>query len=210
MLLTKTLVRIRGRHFMRKSRILIVWNTNDRSSGFDSLCDQNLILEHIDFQNLTLDKLNEEYSGIILSGTDASPINNIEVYQLQQSLFNQIDIPILAICGAFQVMAMTFGAQISDCDSPVYGRTSVVHNQTVPLLAKLPTEFTVFCKHRWAIRQISAPLEAFAWSSDYSYVYGIRLKNSPHYGLQFHPERRNDGTLVLRNFVNQILKFDES
>lgn len=193
---------------MCEKKILIVWNTSDRSSGFDILNQNNLYLEHIDYRDLTLDKLNEGFNGIILSGTDKSPINNLEVYHVQQSLFRQTDIPVLAICGAFQVMAMTFGAKISDCDSPVYGRTAVIHNQTTSLLNQLPIEFSVFCKHRWAICETPEALEAFAWSADSRYVYGIRPKNSPHYGVQFHPERRNEGTVVLENFARQILNID--
>lgn len=186
---------------MQRDKVVVVWNTDDQSSGFDVIDNNDISLQHVHSSEFNTDNIAEDVLAVILSGTDVSPRFHLDHYEDQQRLFHQRRIPVLAICGAFQVMALTFGSKIIDCEKPIYGRTKTIHDEITELLVGLSNPFSVFCKHRWAISELGNDLEPFAWSSGGEYIYGIYRPNYPHWGVQFHPERRNDGTMILRNFV---------
>lgn len=191
---------------MPKSNILVVWNTEDHASGFDAIAGPNINISHVAYSDFTPDAFVNDVHGIILTGTDLCPRHNLDHYHRQQQLFYQKDVPVLAICGAFQVMALTFGAEIIECEKPIYGRTPTVHDGDTKLLENMPNSLTVFCKHRWAIVNVDSVLNDIAWSTDKRYIYGIYRPGYPHWGVQFHPERRNDGTAILNNFARLVVQ----
>lgn len=186
--------------------ILIISNVERLPPGFFDFDRKNGINLHIiDYRKLsTFDWNSHSYNGVILSGTDYAPHLYPDLYEDEQRLIRSCSIPLLAICGGFQILCKTFGATVSDTKNPVYGRTRVVALREDDLWEGLPMPFNVFSKHKYAITDEVNDFNITARNESGEFVYGIRHKSQPFFGVQFHPERRHDGTLIMNNFFKLV------
>ncbi len=119
-------------------------------------------------------------------------------------------IPILGVCLGHQVIAECFGGEIVQADRIVHGKVEPISLDGCGLFRNLPAtaEFTRY--HSLAAKRSSLPdcLEITAESSDKE-IMGIRHKEFPVEGVQFHPESigcLDAGRLILKNFLRYKLK----
>lgn len=87
---------------------------------------------------------------------------------------------------------------------PIYGRTKAVALSNDFLLHNVPCPFTVLSKHRYYVKKPPANFQVIAKSIEQDIIYAVKLYDRHHYGVQFHPERRNDGTKILQNFIEIV------
>ena len=115
-------------------------------------------------------------------------------------------IPILGICLGFQGIGEVFGGKIIYAPVLFHGKTSVIQHLGTGLFAGLPQEIEVGRYHSLIVEKASLPacFEITAWTED-GLVMGIRHKNFPIEGIQFHPESvlTRDGKTMLNNFLQQ-------
>lgn len=120
-------------------------------------------------------------------------------------------LPLLGVCLGHQAIAQSFGANIIRASQIMHGRTSQVFHDQQGVFEGLdnPTEFTRY--HSLIIDKASLPdtLLISAWTSNESNapdeIMGIRHKQLPIEGVQFHPESilSHAGLKLFENFLKQ-------
>lgn len=118
-------------------------------------------------------------------------------------------IPILGVCLGHQVIAQAFGGEIIRAETLVHGKTSDILHDGRGLFAGLPEFFAATRYHSLVVGRESLPdcLEITAWTKQ-GEIMGIRHKQYPVEGVQFHPESviTEHGHDILRNFL--LMKTD--
>jgi anthranilate synthase component II len=114
-------------------------------------------------------------------------------------------LPLLGVCLGHQALAVACGATVERAARQMHGKTSMVRHDGEGIFAGLPQPFEATRYHSLAVRQDSLPpqLAATAWSEDDGEVMGLRHRELPHFGLQFHPESilTGAGPGLIANFL---------
>jgi len=114
-------------------------------------------------------------------------------------------LPIFGVCLGHQAIGVSFGAEVGRAPAPRHGKTSRIRHAGEGLFAGLPNPFEATRYHSLEVREASLPpeLEAVAWSEDDGLVMGLRHRELPYWGVQFHPESvlTLDGPRLVENFL---------
>ncbi|GLZ36932.1 aminodeoxychorismate synthase component I [Actinokineospora sp. NBRC 105648] len=110
--------------------------------------------------------------------------------------------PLLGVCLGHQGLCLLAGARVAHAPEVRHGRLSAVHHDGRDLFAGLPSPMRVVRYHSLAVDDLPAELEATAWSDD-GVLMGVRHRERPAWGVQFHPESvcTEHGTDLLANFA---------
>ncbi|HEY1091171.1 MAG TPA: aminodeoxychorismate/anthranilate synthase component II [Burkholderiaceae bacterium] len=115
-------------------------------------------------------------------------------------------LPILGVCLGHQSIGAAFGGKIVRAQQLMHGKTSQITTTREGVFADLPEQFTVNRYHSLAIQRDACPdvLALTAWTED-GEIMGVRHKELPIQGVQFHPESilTEHGHAMLRNFLEQ-------
>jgi len=113
-------------------------------------------------------------------------------------------IPILGVCLGHQAIGAAYGGRIVRAREIMHGKTSPVTHAGTDVFRGLPSPYTVIRYHSLAVERDSLPacLEITAQTDD-GEIMGIRHRELPVYGVQFHPESilSEHGHALLRNFL---------
>lgn len=113
-------------------------------------------------------------------------------------------VPILGVCLGHQAIGYAFGAEIVRAPRLMHGKTSPIHHDGKGLFAGLPSPFEATRYHSLILRKESLPecLQITA-TTDQGEVMGIRHREYPIEGVQFHPEAilTQHGKELLWNFL---------
>ena len=118
-------------------------------------------------------------------------------------------IPILGVCLGHQSIGQALGGRIVHAGRIMHGKTSDIHHRNSDVFSGLESPFVATRYHSLVIEQASLPdcLDITAWttteSGDIDEIMGVRHKDFPVYGVQFHPESilTTFGHDLLRNFL---------
>ena len=112
--------------------------------------------------------------------------------------------PVLGVCLGHQSIVEDFGGQVVRADRMMHGKTSSVHHAGRGLFKGLSNSVVVGRYHSLIARRDSLPpcLEVTAWT-DEAEVMGVRHRELPVEGVQFHPESilTVEGPALLANFL---------
>jgi len=112
--------------------------------------------------------------------------------------------PLLGVCLGHQALGQAFGGRVVRAATLMHGKTSEVRHDGRTLFAGLPDPFTATRYHSLVVAPDSVPecLEVSAWT-DEGTVMGLRHRELPLEGVQFHPESilTSSGKDLLRNFL---------
>lgn len=112
--------------------------------------------------------------------------------------------PIFGVCLGHQSIGQAFGGRVVRADKIMHGKTSPIRHQGVSVFEGLPDPFTATRYHSLTVAREDLPetLEITAESEDGA-IMGLRHKNLPTHGVQFHPESisTEHGHAMLRNFL---------
>jgi anthranilate synthase component II len=118
------------------------------------------------------------------------------------------EVPLLGVCLGHQCIGQAFGGDIVSAPHLMHGKTSEIHHDGSGLFAGLPNPFVATRYHSLVVRPESVPaeLEVTATSSD-GMVMGLRHRELPVEGVQFHPESvlTASGPALLANFLGQLV-----
>ena len=113
-------------------------------------------------------------------------------------------VPLLGVCLGHQALGQAFGGKVVRAAKLMHGKTSEIHHDGRTVFAGLPDPFTATRYHSLVVDRGSVPscLEVSAWTDDGT-VMGLRHRELPLEGVQFHPESilTHAGMDLLRNFV---------
>jgi anthranilate synthase/aminodeoxychorismate synthase-like glutamine amidotransferase len=113
-------------------------------------------------------------------------------------------LPILGVCLGHQCIGDAYGASIVRASRLMHGKSSVIRHNATALFSDLPTPFEAGRYHSLIVERESLPshLEITA-ETDEGEIMGLRHREFPVYGVQFHPESvlTRDGKKILANFL---------
>ena len=117
-------------------------------------------------------------------------------------------VPLLGVCLGHQSIGQAFGAKIVRADRLMHGKTDLIHHDGRGLYEGLEDPFVATRYHSLVIRPDTLPerFEVSAWceAPDGSReIMGIRDKQHPVFGVQFHPESflTDCGIAILKRFL---------
>ena len=113
-------------------------------------------------------------------------------------------IPILGVCLGHQAIGQAFGGKIVRAERVMHGKVSPVTHDGRGVFAELPSPFTATRYHSLAIERATMPAcLAITATADDGEVMGVRHREWPVEGVQFHPEAilTEHGHALLRNFL---------
>lgn len=115
--------------------------------------------------------------------------------------------PVLGVCLGHQVVARVFGARVERAPAPVHGKPARVRHDGRGLFAHLPVPFEAGRYHSLAVVEETLPADLVVTSrSEDGVIMGIRHRELPVEGVQFHPESilTEVGEQLLGNFVGWV------
>lgn len=117
-------------------------------------------------------------------------------------------VPLLGVCLGHQCISETYHGQVLRADRLMHGKVSLIHHDGKGVFTGLANPFTATRYHSLVVPIDSLPpdLELCAWTDDDDFpreVMGVRHKQFPVHGVQFHPESflTDGGVNLLRNFL---------
>ncbi|MBI2907041.1 MAG: aminodeoxychorismate/anthranilate synthase component II [Chloroflexi bacterium] len=114
-------------------------------------------------------------------------------------------LPLLGVCLGHQAIGHAYGGTVKNAGEIKHGKSSLIHHKGVGVLRGLPDPFEAIRYHSLAVQKEGLPdcLEITAWT-DNGVIMGLRHKEYPVEGVQFHPESimTKVGKDILRNFLN--------
>ena len=117
----------------------------------------------------------------------------------------RLGIPLLGVCLGHQVIGHVFGGSVVQSSKIVHGKTDKICHVETGLFDTLPNPFTATRYHSLIVERDNLPdvLEVTAWTEDGT-VMGLRHKECPIHGVQFHPESiaSECGHAILQAFLN--------
>jgi anthranilate synthase/aminodeoxychorismate synthase-like glutamine amidotransferase len=114
-------------------------------------------------------------------------------------------VPILGVCLGHQCIAYTFGAKIMRARRIMHGKTSMIHHDNKTIFSGLTDPFEATRYHSLIVNKETLPdsFEITAYA-DEDEIMGIRHKEIPLEGVQFHPESflTAQGPMLIKNFLD--------
>jgi anthranilate synthase/aminodeoxychorismate synthase-like glutamine amidotransferase len=112
--------------------------------------------------------------------------------------------PIFGVCLGHQSIGHFFGGRVIRADRLMHGKTSPIFHKDTDLFKGLPQGFKATRYHSLLVERSSLPdcLEITAETEE-GEIMGLRHKDFPVYGVQFHPESiaTEHGMQILKNFL---------
>ena len=118
-------------------------------------------------------------------------------------------LPVLGVCLGHQCMGDVFGAKVVRAPRLMHGKVSQIHHDGRGLFAGVQNPCSATRYHSLIVLEETMPdfLEVTAWTADDGHpreVMGLRHKQYPIHGVQFHPESyltAEPGIQMLKNFL---------
>jgi anthranilate synthase/aminodeoxychorismate synthase-like glutamine amidotransferase len=116
-------------------------------------------------------------------------------------------VPLLGVCLGHQAIGQAFGGRVVRAPSPMHGKVSEIRHGGSDVFAGLPDPFTATRYHSLIVERDTLPavLAPTAFTED-GIIMGLRHRDLPIYGVQFHPESiaTRHGHEILGNFLGLI------
>jgi len=113
--------------------------------------------------------------------------------------------PVIGVCLGHQTLGHFAGAPVERAGRIMHGKTSMVHHNDNGLFAGLPNPFEVCRYHSLIVpAKKAADIIDVTAQTERGEIMGLKYKDRPWYGVQFHPESilTPEGPKLLQNFLN--------
>jgi anthranilate synthase/aminodeoxychorismate synthase-like glutamine amidotransferase len=140
-------------------------------------------------------------SHIVISPGPGTPLDGGISNDIIRHFYQQV--PILGVCLGHQCIAHVFGGQVDRAPRLMHGKTSTIYHTGQGIFANLPRSFTATRYHSLIVNEpLPSALKLTAFTID-GEVMGIRHRDYPIFGVQFHPESilTAEGKRLLENFI---------
>lgn len=116
------------------------------------------------------------------------------------------EIPLLGVCLGHQCIGEVYGGKVIHAPDLMHGKTSPVYHKEDSLFTDVPSPFTATRYHSLVVEEETLPdeLEVIAYTDD-GEIMGVRHKEFPVIGVQFHPESilTDFGMQIFQNFLEK-------
>ena len=116
-------------------------------------------------------------------------------------------VPTLGVCLGHQCIGDAYGGRVDPAGEIMHGKTSLVHHDGKGVFRGLLSPFEAIRYHSLAVYRDGLPdsLVVSAWT-DSGIIMGLRHKEHPVEGVQFHPESIMTplGKPLLKNWLNEV------
>ncbi|MCG8360736.1 MAG: aminodeoxychorismate/anthranilate synthase component II [Kiloniellales bacterium] len=140
--------------------------------------------------------------GIVLSPGPCDPDKAGVCLELIEAAAGKL--PILGVCLGHQAVGQAFGGKVTRAPAPMHGKLSPIEHDAEGVFSDLPSPLTATRYHSLVVERDSVPdcLEVTARTDDGT-VMGLRHRELPIHGVQFHPESiaSEHGHALLGNFL---------
>src|SRR4051794_10422325 len=128
-----------------------------------------------------------EFDRIVISPGPCTPSEAGICVPMIQQLAGQI--PMLGVCLGHQAIGEAFGGKVIRAQAVLHGKTSQIYHNDHGVFAGLPSPFTATRYHSLIMERDTLPdsFEITAETDD-GVIMGIRHREFPIEGVQFHPE----------------------
>jgi anthranilate synthase/aminodeoxychorismate synthase-like glutamine amidotransferase len=120
--------------------------------------------------------------------------------------FGERGVPVLGVCLGHQCIGQLYGGEVVRAPRVMHGKTSTITHDDAGVFTGLPNPITATRYHSLVVARDSVPdvLTVTAESED-GLVMGLRHRELPIEGVQFHPESilTESGHALLRNFLSE-------
>jgi anthranilate synthase component 2 len=115
-------------------------------------------------------------------------------------------VPILGVCLGHQSIGAAYGGAVVRAATVMHGKCSAIHHNDEGVFVGLPKPFQATRYHSLIVRRDDLPecLAVTAWTDD-GVIMGLRHREYPVEGVQFHPESimTEAGKQLLANFLKR-------
>ncbi len=141
--------------------------------------------------------------GLLISPGPGAPENAGSSLAIIRALAGKL--PILGVCLGHQAIALAFGGRVERAPEPVHGKTSRVMHDGRGLFRDVPSPFEATRYHSLAVVPGSlCPSMEVTATAEQGEIMGIRHRELPIEGVQFHPESilTQHGPQLVQNWVS--------
>jgi len=139
---------------------------------------------------------------VILSPGPGRPEDAGCMLQLTRAL--DPETPVFGVCLGHQAIGAAFGGTVDRGPEPVHGKASAIHHTGEGIFEGVNDPFQGGRYHSLVVERdrLPADVEVTAWTDD-DLVMGIRHRELPRFGVQFHPESilTPEGPRIVENFL---------
>jgi anthranilate synthase component 2 len=141
--------------------------------------------------------------GIVVSPGPGTPADA----GVSMPVFADLDYPTLGVCLGHQALCAVHGATVGHAPEVVHGKRSTVQHDGEGVFDGLADRIAVGRYHSLAVERGDVPdvlTETAHTDDENGVVMGVRHREKPHVGVQFHPESilTEDGKRLVRNFLD--------
>jgi anthranilate synthase component 2 len=124
--------------------------------------------------------------GIVVSPGPGTPAEA----GVSMSIFAELSYPTLGVCLGHQALCAAHGVPVGHAPEVVHGKPSVITHDGRGVFEGLPERFEVGRYHSLAVggELTDGLVETARIEADDGVVMGVRHREKPHAGVQFHPE----------------------
>jgi anthranilate synthase component II len=118
--------------------------------------------------------------------------------------FGERGVPVLGVCLGHQCIGQIYGGDVVRAPRVMHGKTSTISHDGAGVFSGLPNPITATRYHSLVVDRASVPeVLAVTAESEDGLVMGLRHRELPVAGVQFHPESilTESGHALLRNFL---------
>ncbi len=136
-----------------------------------------------------------------------------EAAGVSMALFAERDYPTLGVCLGHQALCAAAGATVGHAPEVVHGKPSTITHDGEGVFDGLPSPIEVGRYHSLSVDPVDLPdtlAETAHTADDRRVVMGVRHRERPHVGVQFHPESilTDAGLDLVANFLAMAVSDD--
>ena len=129
-----------------------------------------------------------EFDGVLLSPGPGKPEDAGACIEIVNAAIEKQK-PLLGVCLGHQAIGAALGGKVSRAPELLHGKTSQVQHKNEGVFKDLKSPFRATRYHSLAIENPNFPNDlTITATTDSGVIMGIKHKNAPIEGVQFHPE----------------------
>jgi len=113
-------------------------------------------------------------------------------------------IPVLGVCLGHQCLGAIYGGHVDRAPRLMHGKTSSINHNGQGIFMGIPSPFDAMRYHSLVVYTPLPPELEITATTPEGEIMGLKHKDYPTYGVQFHPESilTEYGKQILQNFLN--------